>query len=453
MEQQPKNQADKEKVQPILSLRARDGAMLETLLKPESGETFLLCQVGKQLTEHRSIVVEQLRYVPYSPKNNLLSHRVILLPSNADPYTSIEHLTNDVRAFIHKYVDLDPSFEEVAAHYVLMTWGYDVFNALPYLRVRGDYGSGKSRFLLTIGSLCYKPIFASGASTVSPLFRLIDQVGGTLIVDEADFWASDERSEIIKILNNGNARGFPVLRSEITPTKEFNPRAFDIYGPKIIATRHEFQDEALESRCLTQELSGRRLRDDIPISLPRNFNAEAQALRNQLLKYRFERFSSLDEPTLDAEPGLSPRRAQILAPLLRVAVSDDARRRILAFATGGAEDEPSSQAESERSLLTTIQALLVTTPASISLAGLAKKFTEDWQGKYRVEVSPRWVGTVLRRLSVELQKSNGVYVIPSTSYPHLTRLIDERLRDLGDERDVAPGCGPDNEEGRGQRAG
>jgi len=80
-------------------------------------------------------------------------------------------------------------------------------------RVRGDAGSGKSRFLLAVGSLCYKPIFASGASTVSPIFRLIDTFRGTLVVDESDWRQTDEKAEVVKILNNGNGKGFPVLRS------------------------------------------------------------------------------------------------------------------------------------------------------------------------------------------------------------------------------------------------
>lgn len=41
------------------------------------------------------------------------------------------------------YVDLSPAFEEVSSVYVLFSWLYDDFDALPYLRVRGDYGSGK----------------------------------------------------------------------------------------------------------------------------------------------------------------------------------------------------------------------------------------------------------------------------------------------------------------------
>ena len=54
-----------------------------------------------------------------------------------------------------------------------------------------------------MGSLCYKPIFASGASTVSPLFRILDSFRGTLIIDEDDFRFSDEKAEVVKILNNG----------------------------------------------------------------------------------------------------------------------------------------------------------------------------------------------------------------------------------------------------------
>jgi hypothetical protein len=62
-------------------------------------------------------------------------------------------------------------FEQIASYYVLFSWVYDAFNELPYLRVRGNAGSGKTRLLLMVGSLCYKPIFASGASTVMLLRR------------------------------------------------------------------------------------------------------------------------------------------------------------------------------------------------------------------------------------------------------------------------------------------
>ena len=180
------------------------------------------------------------RWVPYSPHNNLIKNEVVLLPSEPEEYGSEEELLAEIQDFIHRYLDVSPLFEKTASYYVLLSWVYDAFNELPYLRLRGAPGSGKTRFLLTVGSLCYKPIFASGASTVSPLFRILDAFRGTLIVDEGDFKLSDERAEIVKILNNGNARGFPVLRSEATRQGEFNPRAYHVFGPKIVATRGYF---------------------------------------------------------------------------------------------------------------------------------------------------------------------------------------------------------------------
>lgn len=139
---------------------------------------------------------------------------------------------------------------------------------MPYLRVRGDPGSGKTRFLLTVGCLCHERIFASGASTVSPLFRLLDTFRGTLVIDEGDFRLSDEKAEVVKILNNGNGKGFPVLRSEVSRQGEYGLRAYAVFGPNLVATRGYFEDRALESRCLTEEMGRGRLRDDIPINEP-----------------------------------------------------------------------------------------------------------------------------------------------------------------------------------------
>ena len=62
-------------------------------------------------------------------------------------------IDSDIVAYLHRYVDLSPLFEHIAAHYILLTWVHDAFNELPYLRFRGEYGTGKTRGLITIGSL------------------------------------------------------------------------------------------------------------------------------------------------------------------------------------------------------------------------------------------------------------------------------------------------------------
>lgn len=406
---------------PIVSMKTQSGEIVEMLFRAENAECRLVTVQGDSVDEHETLNRDGREYVPYSSTNNLLTHRVLLLASEVGTYPSVEALVERVRSFIHKYVDLSDVFEEIAAHYVLLTWVYDRFNELPYLRVRGDYGSGKSRFLLTVGSLCWKPIFASGASTVSPLFRLIDEVGGVLVVDEADFWASDERAEIVKILNNGNARGFPVLRSEVTPSKEFRPRAFNIFGPKLVATRHEFEDEALESRCLTETLGRRPLRGDIPISLPSVFDEEALALRNMLLRYRFDH-ASVEPTARDADRGVEPRRMQILAPMLDVAVDDDARIRMRSFI--GSVNSVADRDKATIRLVLTALAKVQSDQLPLTVGAVAERLRNERSGAVGV-MTDRWVGGVLRRLGLEPQKSNGVYRISVSDQDCLPDLFQQ----------------------------
>src|SRR6185369_12618469 len=305
-----------------------DGRVVELVYREIDGATGFVVGKGEEWEEMESVEAAGEILVPFSPQNNLLVHRVVLLPSKPLEYGSEEELRAEIAAFIHRYVDLPPEFEAVACEYVVFTWLFDLFNEVPYLRVRGDFGSGKSRFLLTLGSLCYLPIFASGASTMSPLFRIMDVFRGTLILDEGDFRASDEKAEIVKMLNNGHARGFPILRTEQTAAKELNPRAFHVFGPKVLATRGFFDDRALESRCISEVLGNRSQRTAIPLNLGDDFKHEALILRNKLLLYRI-RTRGVPR-VVDAEiSDVEPRLAQIFRQLLATVADPASREQLL----------------------------------------------------------------------------------------------------------------------------
>src|SRR5438876_10263857 len=317
----PKN-ASKKTERPIVTVSNvfDDGSILEMVHQIETKQTgFAIWKDEAWTIERTFTLAPHHRLVPYSPQNNLIKNDVVLLPSEPEDYGSETRLLDDIQDFIHRYVDVTPLFEQIASYYVLLSWVYDRFNELPYLRLRGDPGSGKTRFLLTVGSLCYKPIFASGASTVSPLFRILDAFRGTLIIDEGDFRLSDERAEIVKILNNGNAKGFPVLRSEVSGKKgEFNPRAYAVFGPKLVATRGFFQDRALESRCITEEMNHYRFRTDVPINLPAEHKEEALHLRNKLLLFRFRNLHRRRASEDLVDRAIEPRLNQIFVPLLSI---------------------------------------------------------------------------------------------------------------------------------------
>lgn len=402
---------------PAVAARLTDGSIVELLYRREDERTlFALSREGEVSEVEEVDLPDGTIMVPYSPRNNLITHKAILLPSYAAEYGSEGALRAEVAAFIHRYVDLPPDFEEVAAHYVLFSWRFDDFPDLPYLRVLGDYGSGKSRFLTAVGSLCYRPIFASGASTVSPLFRILDAVGGTLVLDEGDFRFSDEKAEITKILNNGSSRGFPVLRTEATPHGEFNPRAFTVYGPKLIATRKHFDDPALESRCITAHLGGRSLRSDVPLTVPEAFAEEALSLRNKLLTYRLRVAGRREEAPALRE--LEPRIAQVFSSLIASVEGDAARARLLSLAREASVSLVRMRSDSVEADVIAA-ALRLRETGVIAVKAIAERLAEGDGG---TALSPRAVGAVLRRLGLAPRKRQGNYVLPAEEWGRLDGL-------------------------------
>ena len=385
----------KKRTVPTASAILDDGTIVEMVSRSDLRQTFFATySAGRWTLQDVVELGPDAKLVPFSANNNLIKNEVVLLPSEPRIYGSEAQLVAEIREFIHRYVDFGELFENVATHYVLLTWLYDAFNELPYLRLRGDYGSGKTRALLTIGSLCYKGFFASGASTVSPIFHTLDAFRGTLIFDEADFRFSDERAEIVKILNNGNVSGLPVL---------------------LVATRGSYDDKGLESRFLTEEMGSRKLRSDIPINLPDSFKDEARELRNKLLLYRFHRRHEvkLDESLVD--PNIEPRLNQILLPLMSVVADEKLRSELRSMAL-----EAQLNLVADRGLLVEAQVLEIIAELIagsqrpvIPVADIATGIIERYGDEYDRPITNRWVGSVLRkRLNIRTYKSHGVYVVP-----------------------------------------
>lgn len=411
---------------PTVSAVLDDGSIVEAVYDPVAHATrFVIAKNGEAREAAYLDLPDSRRLVPLSGGNNLLTHNVVLLPERPQEFGSKTELLGRIEAFIHRYVDLSPLFERIAAHYVLLSWIYDGLHEIPYLRVRGEPGSGKTRFLLTVGSICYKPIFASGASTVSPIFRMLDLVRGTLVFDEADFRFSDEKAEVVKILNNGTTRGFPVLRAEQNQTtKEFNPTAFYVFGPKLVATRASFEDRALETRFISEQMAGRRLRRDVPIALTDAHAVEARILRNQLLFFRLRHRRDGLAPTTHDE-SVEPRVNQMFGPLLSVIDDEQTRAAVRTLAA-----EYSGQSACDRSLdvegqvIEAIHGHMIkhTAPPSIRALGavLARGDREDgavW--------TPRLVGQVVRRrLGLRTVRQNDGHYVAPTETPRLAALFD-----------------------------
>ncbi len=427
---------------PTISRILPDGTMIEILYDADLAVTSLAIRnpAGGISVEAQVDLPTGERLVPYAPTNNLLTSGCVLLPSGVGDFGDKAALLDEVRAFIHRYVDLSPLYEEIAAYYVLLSWVNDAFNELPYLRFRGDFGTGKTRALLAVGSISYKPFFASGASTISPIFHILDSFEGTLILDEADLRFSDATADLSKILNNGNMKGLPVLRTMTNRHRELNPQAFKVFGPKIVGMRGSFADEALESRFLTENTVRHTLRHDISIHLPDAMKSEAQALRNSLLAWRFSARHTAGSNPDRLIAGVSYRANQITLPLLSLIDDGALRDRIAAELV--AEE---ARVFSERASPPDITVLAAITEAAtifptghIAVADIARRVSSKTSGNFENSISPKAVGSIVRtKLRLPTVKSNGVYVIPNTARPAVAALatryglsIDATMRGL-----------------------
>src|SRR5436309_10034209 len=124
--------AKKQASRPTVSTVLPDGSLVEMVC--QENRTLFCVSTDDAVRYESNLLVNGQRLVPYSPRNNLLTNEVVLFPSEPSEYASEEKLVEDIRAFIHRYVDIAPLFEQIASYYVLFTWVYDAFNELPYLR-------------------------------------------------------------------------------------------------------------------------------------------------------------------------------------------------------------------------------------------------------------------------------------------------------------------------------
>lgn len=400
---------------PTTSRVLADGRLVELILDATHQRTQLAIWNAGAVNIVDELVLEGgERLTPIPATNSLIRHRAIQLPGIPKPYADVESLVGEIDAYIARYLSVSAGFRRLAAYYILFSWVYDAFEEVPYLRVQAHWGSGKTRSLIVIGSLCYRAFLASGASTVSPIFHTLDTFRGTLVLDEADFALSDRTAELTKILNNGTVRGFPVFRTAITQKREFDPRAFHVFGPKFVAMRGAFSDEALESRFITERLDGVSVEPHVPINLPAAQREEAQVLRNKLLQYRFDHRLRVRANEALIDPALSPRTNQILVPLL--SIIPDARVREEVKLTMLAAERVRRESRSrtvEADVLDVLIELSTETQGTVPLSTLCARFVAHYRGEHDRPISGRYLGNILRSsLGILPYKSHGTYVVP-----------------------------------------
>ena len=324
------------------------GHLLELVFDPVKIDTWFAVRypdgrVDPYVTE---IDIEGNLYAPIWP-NSILTKNGVRMPSKIyDKPLTEKELLSITRRHIRKFFDFGNQdfFEELTPQFVMFSYFADAFMETTYLRALGDYGTGKTRFLKAVGMLCYRPIYVTGGSSAASLYHFLDKYKGTLILNEADFGQSDEASIIAKILNGGTERDEGISKMKKTPDGGMEIEMYNVFGPKVIATRKSFDDRAIESRCLTMEMVPMAPRKDIPRNLPADYGDVCTEIRNLWTTYRLfnarERIE-IDESNIDF--ALEARLSQVTAPLMSIISDPDIKEQIKLFMTEYNEREKSSR--------------------------------------------------------------------------------------------------------------
>ncbi|MDP9160717.1 MAG: hypothetical protein M3O09_10895 [Acidobacteriota bacterium] len=424
-----------------------DGMMGELVYNKTLISPFQFAVWEGDLSVKKSLSINGETISPPRAARNVVEPGVVTLPTAAVPYGSQSSLVREVASFVHKYADVPEYWEDLITHYILMTWVYDRFSAVPYLRFLGEPGTGKSRLLMICSKLAYKSISAGGSTSVSPLFRLMEVYHGTLVLDEADYRYSELWSDLAKVLNQGYSRGMTVLRSQKVGDN-YEAKGFDVFGPKIIANRSRFGDPALEQRCLTLQTQERDIRKEVPCQLPPGFYEEASCLRDKLLMWRFQNFHRInaDESKL---LDLDGRLTQIGTPIYSVASDEKFRSQFLEYLRNYASEQKASKP----------QALVVEALLRLKSKGkntiTVKEATEECNSVLRdrgadEDLTPKRIGSVLRSVGFEKQRTNVGYKI--NLEVHRKRL-EQLAHDYGLAEDfhVADSEKRESEGGKGSR--
>jgi len=325
----------------VISKLLADGTLLEALYDPATGtDALAIREPDGEIRTAKSFKLKNKVFVPVP--DEMVRRGIVLLPSKVGELRDEDELLGHIQGFTHAHVDVDETFERIASYYVLFTYLYDNFTALPYLRALGQHGTGKSRFSRTVGSICYRPVLMGGAVSSASIYRMLELYQGTLLIDEADYnHQSETWALILQILNLGYEADAAVIRCD---GNGFRPTPYSCYGPKLIASRKPFGDKALDSRCLTAKFYPTQ-RDDIPLQIPRLIEWEdAREIRNMLLAWRLHRFNPDREHLGYLTGKLVPRLEQIVKPLQAVLTNQNAKRDIETFV-----QDYASQAQAERS--------------------------------------------------------------------------------------------------------
>ena len=161
-------------------------------------------------------------------------------------------LLDELAATFKKYVVLPAGGDTVLSLWTLHTHTFQSSPITPRLQIKSpEPRCGKSRVMDILEAASHRPLKVENI-TAAAIFRTVEMVRPTLLLDEADTFISTSE-ELRGILNSGHSCGGAVIR---TVGDDFEPRLFSTWAPVAIAAIGKIP-RTLEDRSIRIEMKRR----------------------------------------------------------------------------------------------------------------------------------------------------------------------------------------------------
>jgi len=296
----------------------------------------------------------RLSYEPmgHKPRWNLTSIKDFKEGSSniLEPAQLFEKIRNQYKY----YIDFNEDKEyDLISLWVMGTYFFPLFEKYPYIQLLAFRGSGKTKVGKITSHMSFNGLLSTNIS-ISAMFRTIQKLKPTLILDEFERLRNKERSmDIGNILNSGFEKGGYVYR---TGTKEQNfiLERFETYSPKMICSVGGIASDTLQDRVI-QIVMLKTLKREISEKEPKETDLIWEEIRNDLYPFIFAYWKNIRDTynSLENNTKLTNRDWDLWKPILTIAklINNELFNKIVKIAENKTKDKQEDITESSEGIL------------------------------------------------------------------------------------------------------
>jgi len=406
------NEIPLQRIHPALDFTAEHAYAGQWLRIPGRGDTFYIIRDDGEMIE--SSTEELARYgielatrIGDVPQRWSMESIRQYVEGNATPVDK-SMLFNIIKQKFAQYIDLpDNRLYDFLTLWSIGTYFFPLFNTYPYVYVGGVSQSGKSKLLTLCSCICFNSIPSANMS-VACIYRLIQNARCSLFIDETEQLSNRRRAgEFRNILLCGYRRGQNTYRNIRTPDGNYEPRAFEVYSPKMIANIEGLED-VLASRCITiimlrslnEEITNREIDIDDPVW---------EEIRDAVYPFLMRNWREVGQTYTELENTTSLRNRdwELWKPILSLAkfFDDEIFERMKRLAIEKTEENHIEQLNIDETVLVEVLLSMVDEDGYYSLRDITNQMRILLE--YGTWLNERRVGNLLRRLGFSNRRRVG----------------------------------------------